>query len=87
MHRISDQLREFWVTRLTCRGCERETTLGLDDMLRMSKQNDDWLWWRERFKCETCGAKNPYFAKVSTHLTSKPVTNGAYWDPNSKFGI
>lgn len=61
--------------------------LGLDDLLRMSKQNDDYLWWRERFKCAGCGAKNPYMAMVSTHMTPKPKTNGAHWDKNSVFGI
>lgn len=61
--------------------------LGLDDLLRMSKQNDDYLWWRERFKCARCGAKNPHMAKVSTHMTPPPTTAVAHWGKGNVFGI
>lgn len=75
MDSISNRLREFWLIELKCRGCGKVKMLGLDDQLRMSKQNDDMFWWRERFKCSGCGAKNPYMTVVSTHMTPPPKGN------------
>lgn len=72
MDTISAWLREFRTIRLTCRGCGKVTCLGLDAMLDMSRQNDDLLFWRERFKCSACGAKAPYLATRNTHMTPPP---------------
>lgn len=84
---VSNWLKTFRTVQLTCRGCQKVTHLGLDDLLAMSKRHDDMTWWRHRFKCGKCGEKNPYFTSVHTHLTPQPETNGAYWDKDSKFGI
>jgi hypothetical protein len=61
--------RQSGGAKLTCRGCERVTTIGLEKLLEMSATNDSFTWWRERFKCRMCGAKNSYLAIVPTHLT------------------
>lgn len=66
---VSNWLRNYLTAKLTCRECGRVTTIGLDKLLEMSAANDDFTWWRERFKCRTCKAKNPYLAIVPTHLT------------------
>lgn len=87
MDSIAKRLREFWLIRLKCRGCGKVTMLGLDDQLRMSKRNDDMRWWRERFRCSACGAKNPYMSVISTHLTEMPKGKGPDWRPESQFGI
>ena len=86
-HPVSDWLRSFRTVQLTCRGCHKVKQLGLDDLLRMSKLDDDMMRWRQRFIYGKCGEKDPFFTSVHTHLTPGPVTNGAYWDPDSKFGI
>lgn len=86
-HPVTDWLKTFRTVLLKCRGCGNETTLGLDDLLAMSKRHDDMTWWRHRFKCAKCGAKNPYFSSVNTHLTPDAKSNGPAWDRDSKFGI
>ncbi|MBJ7437615.1 MAG: hypothetical protein JHD35_01135 [Sphingopyxis sp.] len=75
LDRVCGWLRNVVTAKLTCRGCERVTTIGLDKLLEMSATNDSFTWWRERFKCRTCGAKGPYLAIVPSHLT--PVRYGA----------
>lgn len=75
LERVSGWLQNVITAKLTCRGCERVTTIGLDKLLEMSAANDSFTWWRERFKCRTCGAKSPYLAIVPTHLT--PMRYGA----------
>ena len=79
MHSIAQILREFYTVKLQCRGCQRVTALGLDRLLAMSRTNDDMTVWRERFRCSGCGAKNPHFSTVNTHLTPPPHNEG--WNP------
>lgn len=82
LDRVSGWLRNVVTAKLTCRGCERVTTIGLDKLLEMSATNDCFTWWRERFKCQRCGAKRPYLAIVPSHLT--PVRYGVTpWDSPS----
>jgi hypothetical protein len=69
LDRVSGWLQNYVTAKLTCRGCERVTAIGLDKLLEMSAANDCFTWWRERFKCQRCGAKSPYLAVVPTHLT------------------
>lgn len=66
---VSGGLKNVVTAKLICRRCERVTTIGLDKLVEMSATNDSFTWWRERFKCQRCGAKNPYLAVVPTHLT------------------
>ena len=85
LERVSDWLQNVITAKLTCRGCERVTTIGLDKLLEMSATNDSFTWWRERFKCRTCGAKAPYLAIVPTHLT--PMRYGAHpWKATNRDG-
>lgn len=77
---VSDWLKTFHTVRLKCRGCGKETVLGLDDLLAMSKRHDDMTWWRLRFKCGKCGAKDPYFSSADTNLTPpSDIPHG--WNP------
>lgn len=82
---VSGWLRNVVTAKLTCRGCERVTTIGLDKLLQMSAANDSFTWWRERFKCRQCGAKGPYLTIVPTHLT--PMRYGAHpWKGSNSDG-
>ena len=76
LDRVSGWLRNVVTAKLTCRGCERVTTIGLDKLLEMSAANDSFTWWREQFKCQKCGTKSPCLAIVSSHLT--PMRYGAH---------
>lgn len=76
LDRVSGWLRNVVTAKLTCRGCERVTTIGLDKLLEMSAANDSFTWWRKRFKCQKCGTKSPYLAIVPSHLT--PMRYGAH---------
>ena len=85
LDRVSGWLQNVITAKLTCRGCERVTTIGLDKLLEMSATNDSFTWWRERFKCRTCKTKNPYLAIVPTHLT--PMRYGAHpWKATNSDG-
>lgn len=85
LERVSGWLQNVITAKLTCRGCERVTTIGLDKLLEMSATNDSFTWWRERFKCGKCGAKGPYLAIVPTHLT--PMLYGAHpWKATNSNG-
>ena len=76
---VSDWLRQLVTMRLRCRNCAKLTDIGLDAMLDMSAKNDDFAWWRERFKCGDCGAKEPLLSVVPTHLAPRPYDER--WNP------
>lgn len=75
---LSDWLRNYVTMKLKCKGCGSVTDLGLDALLKMSAQNDDLTWWRERFRCRKCGEKAPYMSIVPTRMTPEPLRG---WNP------
>lgn len=83
LERVSGWLQNVVTAKLTCRGCKRVTMIGLDKLLAMSAANENFTWWRERFKCQRCGARNPYLAVVPTHLTPMRYSPHPWASPNS----